>query len=89
MRLAVIAFFAALGLTVTLAGASLLGYDAQSIGLLIGSMEGEREPQAPEAPKEERQAAVEEAAYPVPSGTFKGPTGKPTMRGPTGPPPNE
>lgn len=36
-----------------------------------------------------RPLGAQPGLIPVPSGTFHGPTGQPTINGPSGPPPNE
>ncbi len=90
MKLATIALFAAVLIGLALGTSSLLQYNSKDISLLLEVVIPGEVPK----PQQTQQPAIRQAGQPgklipVPSGTFTGPTGQPTIKGPTGPPPRE
>ncbi len=90
MKLATIALFAAVLIGLALGTSSLLQYNSQDISTLLNVVL----PTTPPVPQQAQQPAQQPVQQPgkeipVPSGTFTGPTGQPTIKGPTGPPPQE
>lgn len=88
MRIATLALVIAALIGASLLVASRLGQGSYADALFDAFRPGVADRPA----KEERAAAAraeQEAMTAVPSGTFRGPTGQPTMRGPSANPPQE
>lgn len=84
MRTAILALFVSFGLLAMLAVGSFFGYP------YLPERFHAKVPDASQ-PTTQKQADGGRALEPVevPSGTFHGPTGQPTLIGPSGPPPEE
>lgn len=88
MRTAVFALFASMGIIAALALASFFGYE---VNLSIEGPEGRSTSTVAGAGQEEGVQPGQRGPQliQVPSGTFRGPSGQPTLRGPSAPPPEE
>lgn len=88
MKLAVLALVVAMMLAAAIGTSSMLGYDHTFIGTLMSAVSPRPTP-SPEPAAQEETAIRPQGEIAVPSGTFRGPTGNPTVKGPSGPPPQE
>jgi hypothetical protein len=81
MRTAVLALFLSVGIVAVLALASFFGYDVPFIDVA-------QQNETSTISATQKAAAQNSKLIAVPSGTFVGPTGQPTIKGPSGPPPD-
>ncbi len=89
MKLATIALFVAVIMGLALGTSSLFTSNMGVIDTLLSVIVPGRTP-SPEparAPAQVQALQPGQQIIPVPSGTFQGPTGQPSIQGPSGPPP--
>lgn len=87
MRIATLALVVALGIALSMMVAS--GLDGGT-GFFSTFLDGfARRPDTVATSSSGIEQQQDQALLPVPGGTFRGPTGQPTMRGPAGNPPQE